>query len=145
MSDGKFAPPNKKPLRGRDGRANNRPPEHTRFKPGQSGNPKGKPKENPTADALLRKILGEKVQIREGNRVITVTKLEAMHRGFVVGAMKGNPKAFKTLRDLFKDDPTILFQQLPLVNFIFSDYTLEEQKEFDAWRAAKKSETDGPS
>ena len=61
-----------------------RPPRHSRFKPGQSGNPKGRPERKASArareqdfSALLRKILKETLLLREGDRVLTVSKMEA--------------------------------------------------------------------
>lgn len=35
------------------------PPEHTKFKKGQSGNPNGRPKKLPELDELLADVLGE--------------------------------------------------------------------------------------
>jgi Family of unknown function (DUF5681) len=54
-----------------------RPPMHTRFKPGQSGNPKGarkKPRSNaPDLKALLERALGKKVTLKQGEEERTVT------------------------------------------------------------------------
>ena len=43
-----------------------RPPLHTRFKPGQSGNPKGRPKGAKNEDTILREIMNRPIDIREG-------------------------------------------------------------------------------
>src|SRR6185436_20899389 len=74
-----------------------RPPVHTRFKPGQSGNPKGKPKGQKKLAAVFRDILNEQVSIREGDKVPKVSKVEAMFRAIALKAMKGDPKAFQTI------------------------------------------------
>ena len=80
------------------------PPEWTRFRKGQSGNPKGRPpkaanKKQPlappfTADnpslALQHKILNQKIQIRVGGKIKKMTVEEANHRGLVNSALKGN-------------------------------------------------------
>jgi Family of unknown function (DUF5681) len=74
-----------------------RPPVHSRFKPGQSGNPKGRPKGSQNLRTLFNKILREKVSLREGARVRKVSKAEAVLRSLVLGAMKGDPKNVVTM------------------------------------------------
>ncbi|MFN3347346.1 DUF5681 domain-containing protein [Pseudorhodoplanes sp.] len=74
-----------------------RPPEHTRFKPGQSGNPSGRPKGSQNLKTIFEKILKEEVSLREGNEVRKVTKAEALMRGLVVGALKGDQRNVVTL------------------------------------------------
>ena len=74
-----------------------RPPEHTRFKPGQSGNPSGRPKGSQNLRTIFEKILKEEVSLREGNEVRKVTKAEALMRGLVVGALKGDQRNLGTL------------------------------------------------
>ena len=124
-----------------DGRANNQPPEYTRFQPGHSGNPKGRPKGTLGRAALLRRILEEKVEFREGDRLRKMSKFEAMHYTIVHKALKGDAKAFKALRDIVDDDPSLL-EPLPLVQFIFSDLTPGEQRELEERRATRKKQTD---
>ncbi len=70
-----------------------RPPVHTRFKPGQSGNPSGRAKGSQNLRTLFQKILKEEVSLREGTDVRRVSKAEAVLRGLVVSAMKGDPKS----------------------------------------------------
>lgn len=74
-----------------------RPPEHTRFKPGQSGNPSGRPKGSQNLKTIFEKILKEEVSLREGNDVRKVTKAEALMRGLVVGALRGDQRNVVTL------------------------------------------------
>jgi hypothetical protein len=58
-----------------------RPPKRTRFKPGQSGNPKGrKPKPEsllPDLKRLFEEALSEKVTIKQGDKQQTLTMAEA--------------------------------------------------------------------
>jgi hypothetical protein len=74
-----------------------RPPVHSRFKPGQSGNPSGRAKGSQNLKTLFDKILKEEVSLREGSEVRKVTKAEAIMRGLVVGALKGDSRSIGTL------------------------------------------------
>ena len=74
-----------------------RPPRHSRFKPGQSGNPSGRAKGSQNLRTLFHKVMKEQVQLREGNDVRTITKAEAIMRGLVVGALKGDTRSMGTL------------------------------------------------
>ena len=74
-----------------------RPPVHTRFKPGQSGNPSGRRKGSQNLQTLFQKILNEQISLREGLRVRKVSKAEAVLRGLVFGAMKGEPGSVDTV------------------------------------------------
>lgn len=77
------------------------PPQHTRFRKGQSGNPSGRRKAAPDLDimALFDKVLGERITVTRKGRSQTVTKLELLVRQTVDGALKGEASA---KRDLFK-------------------------------------------
>lgn len=67
-----------------------RPPKATRFKPGQSGNPRGRPKGAKSIPALLEGELNRKLRVREGNRERMLTKRELLIRRLVAnGVQKG--------------------------------------------------------
>ena len=74
-----------------------RPPQHSRFKLGQSGNPSGRAKGSHNLKTLFHKIMKEEVQLREGADVRKVTKAEAIMRGLIIGALKGDTRAMGTL------------------------------------------------
>jgi hypothetical protein len=74
-----------------------RPPVHTRFKPGESGNPSGRPKGAQNLKTVFDRILREEISLREGEATKKITKAEAIIRGLVVGAMKGDSRSQMTV------------------------------------------------
>jgi hypothetical protein len=70
-----------------------RPSAHARFKPGQSGNPKGRPKRTKNLRTDLLEELGESVRIREGDREYRVSKQRALIKAMVARAVKGDARA----------------------------------------------------
>ncbi|MDO8978721.1 MAG: DUF5681 domain-containing protein [Afipia sp.] len=70
-----------------------KPPAETRFKPGQSGNPNGRPKGSVNLKTDLRSELSEKIRIREGERSLKVSKQRAMLKALVAKALKGDARA----------------------------------------------------
>ena len=77
-----------------------KPPRHTQFKPGQSGNPRGRPK-NPTAfDELMEKELGQIVTVREGDQARRLSKRSVIVKQVVKKAMEGEDRALRSLLTL---------------------------------------------
>ena len=77
-----------------DGRVGyKRPPTHTRFKPGQSGNPKGRPKHARNLKTEFLEELGEVILVREGGREMKITKQRAFVKALVAAAIKGDMRA----------------------------------------------------
>jgi len=70
-----------------------RPPVHTRFKPGQSGNPKGRPAGGANAKTTVERLINEKVSVREGEKTRQMTKLEALLQAHTMKAIKGDPRS----------------------------------------------------
>jgi hypothetical protein len=66
------------------------PPLHSRFKPGQSGNPSGKRKPRATLSQLLDKILAERVPVKEGGKAKRMAKEEVFLRQMVTRAIGGD-------------------------------------------------------
>jgi len=74
-----------------------RPPTHTRFKKGESGNPHGRPIGSANAKTRIARVLDEKVEVREGDKIRSMSKLEAMFAAHTNKAMKGDPRSFSTV------------------------------------------------
>lgn len=72
-----------------------KPPLHSRFKPGQSGNPKGRKKGVVNFVTALHRALSERVIVLEGNRRKSITKTEAMFKTMVNRAVKGDARAVR--------------------------------------------------
>ena len=87
-----------------------RPPVQSRFKPGQSGNPSGRPRGSKNLHSIVKHSLTKKVTIREGDKIYKVTQFEAIMRNLAFNAMKGDPTAIKTMLalmdqvDLWEED-----------------------------------------
>ena len=74
-----------------------RPPVATRFRPGQSGNPRGRPKGSKSLDQVLRQALDRRVSDpRRGGRH-TVRMIELIMEGLVLGAAKRDPRMVRLL------------------------------------------------
>jgi hypothetical protein len=61
-------------------------PEHTKWKPGQSGNPNGRPKKLPDLDKLMAEVLGPNKEGRDGMQVIIEALLKKAAKGDVKAA-----------------------------------------------------------
>ena len=72
-----------------------KPPRHSQFKPGQSGNPKGRPKGGRGLAAELTEELGETIRVSENGKVKRLSKQRAMIKSLVAKAAKGDPKAIQ--------------------------------------------------
>jgi Family of unknown function (DUF5681) len=77
-----------------------RPPVDTRWKPGQSGNPRGRPKGSKCFAELIKASLNQSVKIQIGGRIRSVSKRQAIAEMIVRDAVRGDAKARKTLLDL---------------------------------------------
>ncbi|MBU3888571.1 DUF5681 domain-containing protein [Methylosinus sp. KRF6] len=84
-----------------------RPPLHTRFKPGQSGNPRGRPKGAKNIDMLCRSLLSRKVTIQENGGRRKVTAVEAIVLATIQRAVRGDNRAAKIMLDLQHRLPTL--------------------------------------
>ena len=71
-----------------------RPPKSTRFKPGQSGNPKGRKKGSKNTYSILRDILNQKVTVNTTDKgAIQITKQQAILLQATNQAVSGDIKA----------------------------------------------------
>src|SRR5437899_5071645 len=79
-----------------------RPPVHARFKPGQSGNSRGRPKRQRNVRTVVEEALNQHITIREGNRTRSITRLDGVVLKVVAGALNGDQKAMTSLLALLR-------------------------------------------
>jgi hypothetical protein len=94
----KFSPPLGRAMMRRDSRntgqykvGKKRPPKHTQFKPGQSGNPAGRPKGSSNLKAKLERELRKSVLVEKKNgQSIRMTKADVLARQLVDNSIRGD-------------------------------------------------------
>jgi len=72
-----------------------RPPRQSQFKPGMSGNPRGRPKGSKGFDASLVRELATKITVTEGGIRKTMSKGEAAAKRLLEKALKGDMPALR--------------------------------------------------
>lgn len=88
------APDVSPPLRKRDYVVGyRRPPKQSQFKPGQSGNPKGRAKGAKGMNTIALQVLTEKVEVRTQDGIKKMTRIEVLFRKMAEMAAKGNLRA----------------------------------------------------
>jgi uncharacterized protein DUF5681 len=74
-----------------------KPPLHSRWPKGTSGNPRGRPKGSTNYLTILRRVLGQKVTLREGGKQRRITKIEAAMTQLLNKAAQGDSRAFQAI------------------------------------------------
>jgi hypothetical protein len=74
-----------------------RPPQATQFKPGKSGNPRGRPKGPKSVGAVLHDVIQRRIEVTENGRTRRIPVLEIMLRRLANEAMRSDPRALKLL------------------------------------------------
>ena len=77
-----------------------KPPLHTRFKKGQSGNPRGRPRGPKTLTGLLLQALDRRVVVDEDGRRRKIAKRELGAEQLADKFVKGDPHAIRTVLNL---------------------------------------------
>ncbi|PWE28761.1 hypothetical protein DDZ14_18825 [Maritimibacter sp. 55A14] len=128
-----------------------KPPQSTRFKPGQSGNPRGRPKgaknklPRLNEEPLKSIILGEAyrdITVRDGTRAVTIPMAQAIIRSLAVNAAKGEHRAQRLFAEMLS---TTERQNKQLADEWLStamDYKINWDEELD--RRARLGITDLP-
>jgi len=80
-----------------------RPPQHSRFAKGQSGNPRGRPSGGKNFTTLLREALNEPVIVTENGGRRKVSKRQAIVIQLVNRSATADFRAIKILLDIVRD------------------------------------------
>src|SRR5690349_25164355 len=67
-----------------------KPPQATRFKPGQSGNPRGRPKRSKNLVSAIQKEMNERISITENGRKKRISKRDAIAKQYVNKSIAGD-------------------------------------------------------
>lgn len=77
-----------------------RPPKHSQFRKGQSGNPKGRKKGARGLKTDLRAELSERLEITQNGKAVKLTKQQLIVKQLAAKAIKGDVRAISKLADL---------------------------------------------
>jgi uncharacterized protein DUF5681 len=77
-----------------------RPPKSKQFRPGTSGNLRGRPKGSRSLGAIIQKILNQKVTVTDHGKTQRVSRLEVMVRQLANDAMRGDIRSAKLFLDI---------------------------------------------
>ena len=80
-----------------------KPPRHTRFKTGQSGNPRGRPKGSKNLATLLTEALNEPVIVAENGGRRKITMRQAIIQQLVKRSATADLRAIKIQLDILRD------------------------------------------
>ena len=72
-----------------------KPPVHSRFPKGKSGNPRGRPRGSTNYLNVLRRVLGQKVTVVEDGKRRSIPKIEAAMTQLLNKAAQGDTQAFQ--------------------------------------------------
>ena len=70
-----------------------KPPIGSRFKPGQTGNAKGRPKGHKNLKTLIRQAMTARISVQEGSSNRQVSKIEGVVLRQLQNALKGNDRS----------------------------------------------------
>ena len=119
-----------------------KPPKKHQFRPGQSGNPKGRPKGSKNLHHVLTRILGENITVTDAGKKMVIDKFEGAIRAMVNKSFEGSPASLKLLLEVLEYNGGS--EQSPAENpFTDEDHAvlMKELDWLDEVRAAHSEET----
>jgi hypothetical protein len=83
-----------------------KPPEHTRFRPGQSGNPRGRPTGSKNYRTIVGEVMNRKMRVKENGKLRNLSRGKIIITQLANEAMKGKPRQSEILLRLWQDYET---------------------------------------
>ena len=117
-----------------------KPPRHTQFEKGQSGNPRGRPSGSKNLATLVTEALNDTVIVVENGRRRNIPKREAFVKQLVNRSTKADWRAAKILLDIA---PDVESQSAP--ETVESSFSAEDEKVIALMKArwhGKKEDSD---
>ena len=98
------------------------PPQEFQFRPGQSGNPRGRPKRAPSMAKVIRDALLQNVEVNKAGRRKKMSVVSAIVQQLVSSAARGDIRATKFVLSLVPLTPEIP----PISECDYSRLTVDE-------------------
>lgn len=109
-----------------------KPPIHTQFKKGESGNPKGRPKPVENMSEAVAKEFSQYIEIKENGKIKRVKAMEAVAKKILAEALKGNSVILRKLLDSKMLDQNLL-------KMAFNNYNHDYKKDVRPLTEEEKS------
>lgn len=77
------------------------PPQHTRFKKGKSGNPRGRPRNQEDLNTVLHRVLNRKVRVKDDDQTMPIR--DALMRKLRELALQGDRQALALQRRIIEE------------------------------------------
>jgi len=84
-----------------------KPPKASQWKPGESGNKKGRPKKTKDFEKLFDQELSQPIRITEGGETRMISRREALLKKLIGNALNNDKTALKLVFGLMKSHHTI--------------------------------------
>tara|TARA_B100000965_G_C19489162_1_gene712196 strand:+ start:117 stop:602 length:486 start_codon:yes stop_codon:yes gene_type:complete len=117
-----------------------KPPKHTQFRKGKSGNPRGRPKGSKNTATIMTELLARKVPVKQNGEIRNLSLREALLTKLAAKAMEGNTRDLIALFKLVEQYIPTEVAPAPEMGFMQIEYvlpegkTVEDYERQDNWR-----------
>jgi hypothetical protein len=103
------------------------PPKHSRFRPGQSGNPAGRPKGSANLRTRVTQQLQKLVTVTKNGKPVKMPRAEVIATKLVEASMQGDLKAAKLVLQLDQEVQGHAASETALADLTFPDNDMLKQ------------------